>query len=346
MGLWPFDFFPENKALFLKERPGILFQERSFAHAAFKSAPGRGGSGEGLMSIGAVLEPMKEPDNHIADIVSFYGPRKSEVFSLSQWRSELILRRFKNRGGGYREYSAGDILFKGKTVSIVVTLDADAAIVYMDGRMAMGFPGLEIDTEGLSGLVAGNSPTGENQWDGKVYALSFYGRALEKERAIALSLLQTGPFDALKKENPSILYLFGERGGGFARNVMGTGSDLKIPEVFRAVEKKALLSPFEDIRSNRLYIRDIAVNIAGFIPLGFFFSALAFDSLKRGARGPAVFSGVVFFGALVSLSIELTQVYLPSRTPSAADLIDNTLGAAAGAYLHTLMGRIRRYVLF
>lgn len=67
---------------------------------------------------------------------------------------------------------------------------------------------------------------------------------------------------------------------------------------------------------------NLIFNIILFIPVGFLYS-LATN--RRGA---------LFFGAGLSIIIELTQLFLPARTTSIADVFTNTLGAGLGDVLY------------
>lgn len=72
---------------------------------------------------------------------------------------------------------------------------------------------------------------------------------------------------------------------------------------------------------------DVAINITGYAPLGFL---LTLASLRGGHLKWAMLLAVCF-AALLSLSMEALQSYLPSRVPSNVDLALNTLGALLGA---------------
>lgn len=77
---------------------------------------------------------------------------------------------------------------------------------------------------------------------------------------------------------------------------------------------------------------DFIANGVGYAPLGFL---LALAVLRRGKRsgggtGPAVLVAT-FSAALLSLSLEALQTYLPSRVASNIDFALNTFGALAGA---------------
>jgi VanZ family protein len=89
-----------------------------------------------------------------------------------------------------------------------------------------------------------------------------------------------------------------------------------------------------------LYIlRDVILNVIGYVPLGL----AAFLALRRGhSRGFAA-GGALALGYLLSLGMELLQVYLPGRVSSILDVLTNTLGTALGAgFALCFEGRIRR----
>lgn len=72
---------------------------------------------------------------------------------------------------------------------------------------------------------------------------------------------------------------------------------------------------------------DVVSNVLGYMPLGFL---LALSALRSG-RGRQALGLAVLGAALLSLTLETLQVYLPDRVPSNLDLVLNTLGAALGA---------------
>ncbi len=72
---------------------------------------------------------------------------------------------------------------------------------------------------------------------------------------------------------------------------------------------------------------DVGVNLLGYAPLGFL---LALSAL-RSRRVRWAVSVAVLGAALLSLTMETLQAYLPSRVPSNVDLALNTLGAWLGA---------------
>ena len=90
---------------------------------------------------------------------------------------------------------------------------------------------------------------------------------------------------------------------------------------------------------------DVAVNVAGYAPLGFLW-ALVF---LRGGHSALALTAAVVAGALLSLCMETLQSYLPSRIPSNVDLALNIIGTALGAcaaWALDKLGVISRWVRF
>lgn len=79
---------------------------------------------------------------------------------------------------------------------------------------------------------------------------------------------------------------------------------------------------------------DLVSNLLGYMPLGF----LIFTTAVRGGRSAAVGAfHALWLASGLSMLMELTQNGLPSRIPSNVDWVFNTLGAAAGAAMGSLM---------
>jgi VanZ family protein len=86
---------------------------------------------------------------------------------------------------------------------------------------------------------------------------------------------------------------------------------------------------------------DVAINLAGYVPLG----ALAALSALR-ARRRHVAMVALLVGVLLSFTMEALQSYLPTRVASREDLLLNSLGTALGALATLLLDRwgvIRRW---
>ena len=81
---------------------------------------------------------------------------------------------------------------------------------------------------------------------------------------------------------------------------------------------------------------DIVTNCAAYVPLGFFVALV-----PRGRAPPVRLGVAVAIGALLSLSLETLQMYMPTRDASVADLLSNAAGTALGATLAVALARAR-----
>ncbi|HTU61326.1 MAG TPA: VanZ family protein, partial [Polyangiales bacterium] len=101
----------------------------------------------------------------------------------------------------------------------------------------------------------------------------------------------------------------------------------------------ATLSPFDfDLANPHAYTwvttrSDVALNLAFLFPVGFLLR------LARGERAWPWALDALALGVLVSCTLELTQLLLPSRFSSPTDVITNGLGAWAGGAAHLRIGR-------
>ena len=82
---------------------------------------------------------------------------------------------------------------------------------------------------------------------------------------------------------------------------------------------------------------DVLANIAGYAPLGFLLALTLLRRVRRSdARPPSkslALVGATLAGAVLSLTMEALQTYLPARVPSNVDFGLNAAGALSGALL-------------
>ena len=339
-GLWPLNFNPKNKVVWLKERNGIHFYGHGIVYTpeALDTST-QNPIAEDSVSIELILQPHKQHTCSIARIVSFYNTGKVENLIIGQWKSHLIVRsgdiNSKNRRD-FKEIGPGKILQKGKTVFITITLGGNGTSFYIDGKLAKSYPDYTLVNQKrrISGqLVLGNSLTGKAPWRGNILGLAIYNRPLKagevyrNYRAWTEGATQT----LLKNKGIVSLYMFDEKTGSSVLNRTGKGHNLVIPANFRVFRKTVLVPIWKDFSPNRSYFTDIAINIAGFIPFGFILSFLLYTVKKTSAS--KMYLTAILSGGAISLTIELLQFYLPTRSSQMSDLIFNILGTILGVAL-------------
>ena len=345
VGLWPFNFWPQNKVEWLRDRngvhfygQGIIFSESSiplFSSLASTLSPQSSLlSPAPSFSIELWLEPDTEP-NSLPHIFSLYDGQATEPLFIGQWKSSLVLRTRMpdpKRSRPYREIGLRNALVKGQERFIAITSDEKGTSIYVNGRMERAYPNhILIPSEGILSyhIILGNSATGKGYWKGNLFRLTVSNRALTGEEILRHfeDGLKTDQPSPLNEEGLIALYTFGKRLGRRIQDHIGN-HHLRLPDRFEILRRDILTSPRKDFRFNWSYLKDVIINILGFIPFGFFVSVYLREKKIRSRF--LLFFIPILLGGCLSLMIELLQAYLPTRSSQMTDLLTNILGTAIG----------------
>lgn len=139
----------------------------------------------------------------------------------------------------------------------------------------------------------------------------------------------------LKKYKPVLLYSFDEKEGISAFDYAGGNNNLEIPSRMQVLERKTLSLTWDRFNFNSGFIRDIIINFTGFIPLGFVLIATFVKASGFFERHRALLS--VFLCFNVSLTVEILQAWIPSRSSDFLDLVLNTFGALTGVMTYRFL---------
>ena len=278
------------------------------------------------------LEIWLEPDLpwNGGTLVSFYSSFPPRQFSLHQSRSDLALQRdFEDlHHHDQRVVRYADEVFRKKTLFVTVTSNGLNAAVYIDGHLVTRLLGFELSIQDLTGkLIIANSPLQNDGWSGQLRGLAIYGSELNTAQVAQHyeDWTRKGKPWVAQNERALALYLLDERSGSIIRN-HASGPDLYIPERYLVVDQMLLEPPWKEFHRQWSYLKDVSVNIAGFVPFGFFFYAY-FSSAPQ-MRSATL--ATVILGSIVSLTIEVLQAHLPTRNSGVTDVITNTLGTCIG----------------
>ncbi len=162
--------------------------------------------------------------------------------------------------------------------------------------------------------------------------LAIYGGELSQQQVVRHYEDWTQKHEPVlaEHERALALYLFNEHGGRVIHNAIGSGIDLDIPRHYVVVDQLFLEPPWREFHTQPSYLKNCAINVGGFVPLGFFFS-LYFTAVCKIKRASIA---AILLGGAVSLIIEFSQAYLPTRYSGMTDIITNTLGTGVGVVLH------------
>jgi hypothetical protein len=324
-GLWPFHA-PLNQVSWLTKENGLFFG-RHGSVVSTSPLKAQAAPGDNSCSLEIWLEPRRIEGG---TILAFFLPESRVVpFALRQFRGGLVLR--KSPGGSVKKTGiyVGEVFSGLKPVLVTITSSEAGTATYADGTLLKSVPDFVISSQDLTGqLVIGNAPKTSYNWSGRVKGLAIYDRKLSATEVAQdfADWTKGTQLDSAKSEGVVARYLFDEGSGNVVRNQVDPATDLLIPKRFFVIDQQFLERPWNEFRPGWRYWKDVAVNIVGFIPLGFFFYVYLYQVRK--VAHPAALT--IAFGFAVSLTIEVLQAFLPTRGSGMTDLITNTLGTAIG----------------
>ncbi len=336
-GLWPFNPRPSNQVKWLDKENGVEFRRGIiFTEDPIVMVPSKAEQ--------FTLELWLQPAiNTTAPILCIYKRQPHEQFRLLQYRDTLLLQM--ERGSELTALEIDQVLHPRQNTFVTITSNPQRTVVYINGVLAQASSQFVMVPSDLSGrIVAGSQPFEYGSWGGQLRALAIYRQELTSGQALAHhhswtsgNVSADAPQDL---ENAVVLYRFDEHRGKLVHSAAGTGPTLVIPDTFSIPAKKFLEPLWASATLNRAYFRDIAINVAGFVPLGFFFYAfLTTMDLRRVSASLAA----IGIGVALSLTIELAQFFLPTRDSSLKDVLTNGLGTVIGVILrHVSFGSGQR----
>jgi hypothetical protein len=328
--LWPFDPFPTNRVRWLEGANGIEFDG---AGLVLSKAPLQTAETTAPQSctLELLLRPAEVKSSYA--ILSFYKADNPTQLLVKQWTDGLLVAHDVVDAKGKLKRSKFDLdhAFEVDRVLLVtIASGPDGTVVYADGHRAKVLPKFKMSQSELSGqIVLGTSPVDYEPWVGRILGLAIYSRELGAAEVFEHYKSWTegvglGPSEL---NGVTTLYYFAERAGGEVHNAVVSGPDLEIPKHFEVPHKARLASPVKEFKASWGYVKDVLMNMGGFVPLGFLLCGY-FAATQ--SRGKAIFSTILAAGTL-SFVIEVLQAYVPRRVSGITDIITNTLGAAIGA---------------
>jgi glycopeptide antibiotics resistance protein len=346
-GFWPFNFFPKNKVAWLKDKNGVYFSGQGMILSPDPlNDPQQSLLNKKSITIEILIHTTEEPQNGISRILSIYEGEYSEITFLGQWKKHLIIQsRIKKHVGNilHSEIGVDDALGKDQNYFLSITSGTEGTTIYINGQPARTYQHhrlLDSITSKKIGFILGNSPVGKTSWKGRIMKLAIYNRAFTAKQVFKhyQLYLENNFTTRPEKEGCIGLYLFNEKQGAAIRDYSNLNNHLTIPALFRPVKKIILESPWQDFRWNKSFVQDTIVNLFGFVPLGFFFTAFLLKASNW--KKKIIYICIVATGFAISLAIELSQIYLPSRYSQLDDVICNSVGTALGiVILHLIIQR-------
>lgn len=327
-GLWPFHA-PKNEVSWLAQENGLRFGKHGSIQSAGAFAAKRL-QANGPCSLEIWLEPSRV--DSAGTILVFYWPASRVVaFKMRQFETGVeVLGRGHDQSNRAQKMFADGVFSRSKPVYLTITSSEKGTAIYVDGTLVRTSADFKFSSEDLTGqLLVGNAPSTRTNWSGLLRSLSVYERDLSAAEVLRHSADRTRRWqlDSIDGQGIVARYTFNEGEGRVVHNQVDSATDLFIPERYFVVNETFLKLPWKEFHSDWSYLVDIGVNIAGFIPFGFFFNAYfsVVGKLKRGNLA------TIAAGFALSLTIEVLQAFLPTRESGMTDLFTNTFGTFLGA---------------
>jgi VanZ family protein len=328
--VWPYDFLPRNHVTWLQGTTGLKFEKA------------------GLVTSNEPLEPPEAPttDSYSLDllirpastrsantILAFCSPSRPRQLWLIQDKDSLLLSHdeaFDLDRNKTTTVHVNHMFLPETLVLVTVSSGPKGTAVYRNGQPFGFFPAFRISRSELTGtIVVGTSPGMYDPWVGELRGLAVYSTDLTNTDALWHYEEWIVHHRPPNLAGASACYTFAEGRGREVRNDAGPGPRLEIPAIFSVPYKGFLRSVVRDFKPSWKYVKDVVMNIAGFIPLGLIVCA---SLAGTRSRWNAFLTATMGCGTL-SFVIEVLQYFIPRRSSGVTDIITNTLGAALGAVL-------------
>jgi VanZ family protein len=327
IGLWPFNFFPTNRTRWIQSLNGLHFDAYGQTYSRQSWVLNNSGvTGDLSFTIELWLGAADARHPQESTFFSIFGDSSDSDLSIAQSRSDLLLGAyFRGRNGTQQgQLRFYNVCSSSHPVFVTITSSQEGTVFYEGAKQQARYPVAPVRYTGR--VVLGHAPDGNNSWTGDILGLAVYDHAITSgEIAQHYGIWRSQKPWLL--QSARALYTFDERTGDVVHNRTGPAPDLIIPANFKPLNLTVLAVP-HPFRFRRI---DTVVNVLGFMPFGFLLCAYLQDG-KHYSRKKA-FVGTIMLGAVTSLSIELLQVFLPSRDSSLLDVVNNIAGTTLAAFV-------------
>lgn len=312
IGLWPGDYRFRNDAKW-RDDGGLQFGPFGFAYTEPFITPAQSAeinkAGFTLM-LGLTPAPPQTPGFQF--VASLTDGDDTQQLMIGQWQDELIVMNgddYSHARGLPRVYANLSPFMQRQFLLTVVTgsfgtiLKADSEVIGQNAKIHLLIPGLDRKIR----LTLGNSVHANAGWSGAMHSFALFSG-----------------------QKPAELLRFDRSLVDRLKDVSGSGADAILPSPPLSVVRSFLSDDPRELGLNYSRVKDVAVNLLGFIPFGMVLASLLKERRWQRSRTIAT---VALYGFILSFLIEAVQAWIPTRSSSAVDLMLNTVSAITGAYI-------------
>jgi hypothetical protein len=334
LGLYPFHA-PKNEVAWLENRNALRFGSHGSLVSLGNLRAADPATQDGV-TVEIWLQPRRVWDK--GTFLAFSVP--DNLFQLTLRQSQTALELCTARKV---DFHVEDVFPRKGPVFVTISSGPNGTVLYTNGRPFETMPHLHLPAAAFSGrLIVGDSPGQTDAWAGQLYALAVYRRELTPSEILQnyTAWTRSGHPD-IPVEHAIALYVFDEHSGRIVHNKAPSGVDLEIRETYGIVNQIFLEPVWSEFSMSESYWSSVLKNVVGFIPFGYcFFGYLSARSTYKRPR-----LTTVILGAIVSLTIEILQAYIPTRDSGTTDIFTNTFGTWIGVALYDLLRPLLARVL-
>ena len=327
-GLWPFSYNGNNNVSFSQKNGGLVFSSPAAVYD-IDTLTSREKSflADSEITIGLRLSAAGHSLRRGSWIVSVLEGKRQHLL-VGQWKSHLFVNadRFLPNGIQQGEVTAQNALPAGKIQDIAIVTGLRGTRIYVNGKLSCRDSERRIffhKNREPQRLVLCGAINGKYTFNGTLFCFS-----VVKGDASGRLLFCGPPEGNHTHAGDAMIRFVCARYDSIFPNEAGSRHALLAPAKFPLKPVIVLAAPWDDFTNEPSYYSDLMVNLAGFVPFGFFMSIFLMH--LSGITAPKVCAFSVASGFLLSLGIELAQVYLPLRSSQMSDLILNTAGTLIG----------------
>lgn len=326
-GLWPFNFLATNGLRF-NNTQSLSLEPPAMAYT---TTPPEKLTGMKQFTICLSLASNHFNTNGYARILTYSLEEDEMNLMVGQWEDGLVVKVNSANRLHPVHFETPDIFKTGEKCHLAIVFNGDKLLLYKNGKKKNVRKTGPLNFSGWNGsypLVIGSEADGKFPWAGEIYSIKIFDHVLSTKEIKTFPVKKTGGL-------PLIAYSFEETDKHMIRDHgIGQPADMTIPHYFKPYKRIFLESPWKEFLDYRHNRRDLAINIIGFIPLGFF---LPFYWARKRLSLMKALLLTLLAGFGISFTIEVLQALLPTRSSGTADLITNTSGTAIGAILYKFL---------
>ncbi len=316
-GFWPYGSYKNSWVSQDADNNAVVFGEFGYLYGSIPEVL-EPQSTDSALELTLNVQLHNQQDSIFRVILNVGGACENNPLIIGQWRTYLTVMQgcdYSNKSRQERLYATLDDYFSYPT-TLDIVLNNGAGELRLNDIVVDSKATVDIDLSLInnSALYVGNTPEGRHGWSGTMF--DFRIKQVVDPGLVTQQNLVLRQFDLSDTSIP-----------GQISDSSAARGNLHLPEV-GYFPTRIVLEIAERSKLIETLQLDVLINLIGFAPIGF---ALAMFLVNwTGMSAFKITLTSLIAAVLLSLSIELSQVFIAGRQSAMHDLILNTAGGIVG----------------